>query len=39
MEVNIEKEFMDALAYMLVFIFCIIVAELISRLIFKDEDD
>lgn len=39
METNLENEIMPTLAYVLVFIFCIIMAELISRLFLKDEVD
>lgn len=39
MVANIDNEIMSILAYILVFIFCIIIAELLSRLLFKNGDD
>lgn len=39
MEANIDNDILNALAYILVFIFCIIIAELLSRLLFKDGEN
>ena len=39
MEANIDNEVMSTLAYVLVFVFCIIIAELLSRIFFKDGEN